>query len=53
MAEAVRFELTVPLRGLLFSRQVQSTTLPRLQAFTFGDADALYHAGHGFSILAW
>jgi hypothetical protein len=27
----VRFELTVRVNGLLFSRQVQSTTLPLLQ----------------------
>ena len=32
-AEEVRFELTVPVKRLLFSRQAHSTTLPLLPAF--------------------
>ena len=34
IAEEVRFELTVPVKRLLFSRQVHSTTLPLLRIVT-------------------
>lgn len=34
-AEEVRFELTAPVKRLLFSRQVRSTTLPLLRIRLF------------------
>src|SRR3989344_6899592 len=37
IAEAVRFELTDPVKSLLFSRQVPSTTQPRLLLYFFDD----------------
>ncbi len=34
-AEGERFELSDPVKSLLFSRQVQSTTLPSLQCLLY------------------